>query len=68
MAKVSLTKLGLKVNQDFEMIKFNEQNIEVKQYLPVNEKLELMNKEIIYYLVNISIFITQSTPRKRGNR
>jgi hypothetical protein len=30
MAKVSLTKLGLKVNQDFEMIEFNGQMIEVK--------------------------------------
>ena len=46
MAKVSLTKLGLKVNQDFEMIEFNGQIIEVKQYLPVNEKLELISNVI----------------------
>ena len=46
MAKVSLTKLGLKVNQDFEMIEFNGQMIEVKQYLPVNEKLELISNVI----------------------
>ena len=39
MAKVSLTKLGLKVNQDAKSIEFNEQIIEVKQYLPINEKL-----------------------------
>ena len=46
MAKVSLTKLGLKVNQDFEMIEFNGQIIEVKQYLPINEKLELISNVI----------------------
>lgn len=46
MAKVSLTKLGLKVNQDVKNIKFNEQIIEIKQYLPINEKLELISSVI----------------------
>ena len=46
MAKVSLTKLGLKVNQNVKNIKFNEQIIEVKQYLPINEKLELISSVI----------------------
>ena len=46
MAKVSLTKLGLKVNQDIKTIEFNEQTIEVKQYLPVNDKLELISNVI----------------------
>ena len=46
MAKVSLTKLGLKVNQDIKTIEFNEQIIEVKQYLPVNDKLELISNVI----------------------
>ena len=46
MAKVSLTKLGLKVNQDIKTIGFNEQIIEVKQYLPVNDKLELISNVI----------------------
>ena len=46
MAKVSLTKLGLKVNQDIKNIEFNEQIIEVKQYLPINEKLELISSVI----------------------
>jgi hypothetical protein len=46
MAKVSFTKLGLKVNQEIKTIKFNEQDIEVKQYLPINEKLELMSNVI----------------------
>ena len=43
MAKVSLTKLGLKVNQDIQIVDFNEQDIEIKQYLPVNEKLMLIS-------------------------
>ena len=46
MAKVSLTKLGLKVNQDVKNIEFNEQTIEIKQYLPINEKLELISSVI----------------------
>ena len=46
MAKVSFTKLGLKVNQEFKTFNFNEQVIEVKQYLPVNEKLALISNVI----------------------
>ena len=46
MAKVSFTKLGLKVNQEVKMIEFNEQTIEVKQYLPVNDKLALISNVI----------------------
>ena len=46
MAKISFTKLGLKVNQEIKIITFNEQTIEVKQYLPVNDKLELISRVI----------------------
>ena len=46
MTKVILTKLGLKVNQNIKNIEFNEQIIEVKQYLPINEKLELISSVI----------------------
>ena len=48
MAKVSFTKLGLskeKMNQN-TTIHFNEQTIEIKQYLPINEKLELVGRVI----------------------
>lgn len=44
MSKVSFTKLGLKTNNSVKTIKFNEQEIEVKQYLPINEKLELITR------------------------
>ena len=43
MAKVSFTKLGLKVNQEVNKIVINEQEIEVKQYLPINERLALIS-------------------------
>lgn len=42
MPKVGFTKLGLKPNNEIQYIEFNEQTIEVKQYLPVEEKLELI--------------------------
>lgn len=42
MAKIGFTKLGLKPNNEIQTIEFNEQIIEVKQYLPVEEKLELI--------------------------
>ena len=43
MAKISFTKLGLKVNQDVKTIEYNGQNIEVKQYLPIQDKLGLIS-------------------------
>ena len=46
MAKVSLTKLGLKTNQEIKTIIFNEQEIEVKQYLPINDKLTIISNII----------------------
>lgn len=46
MAKVSFNKLGLKINQDVKSIEFNGQVIEVKQYLPINTKLELISNVI----------------------
>ena len=46
MAKVSFTKLGLKKNEDVGILHINEQDVEVKQYLPINEKLELISSVI----------------------
>ena len=42
MPKIGFTKLGLKPNNEIQTIEFNEQTIEVKQYIPVEEKLELI--------------------------
>lgn len=46
MAKLSFTKLGLKANQNIKTIEYNGQIIEVKQYLPVNDKLGLISDVI----------------------
>ena len=46
MAKVSFTKLGLKKNEEVGILHINEQDIEVKQYVPINEKLELISSVI----------------------
>ena len=48
MAKVSFTKLGLSKNQDIEIVKFNDVDIEVKQYLPIQDKLNLISTVINY--------------------
>ena len=45
MAKVSFSKLGLKaVATEPRVIEFNGQQIEVKQYLPIQEKLNLIGR------------------------
>lgn len=47
MAKVSFTKLGLSKPDDmFYTYKYNDQEIEIKRYLPIKEKLELMTNVI----------------------
>ena len=46
MAKVSFSKLGLKINNEVVNIHFNDQVIEVKQYISVNDKLKLISEVI----------------------
>jgi hypothetical protein len=48
MAKVSFTKLGLSKNQDVKIVPWNGQDVEVKQYLPINDKLNLIANVINY--------------------
>lgn len=44
MAKVPYTKLGLsKMSVEFETLNWNDQNIEIKKYLPINEKLNAIS-------------------------
>ena len=40
--KPTFAKLSLKMNNSVNTIVFNDQEIEVKQYLPINEKLDLI--------------------------
>ena len=42
MAKIAFSKLGLKKNTDVNKLIWNEQEIEVKQYLPIAEKLDVV--------------------------
>jgi hypothetical protein len=42
MAKLAFSKLGLKKNEPVKVIKINEQDVEVKTYLPVEEKLNII--------------------------
>lgn len=46
MAKISFSKLGLKTNNEIVNIHFNDQIIEVKQYISVNDKLKLISEVI----------------------
>lgn len=46
MAKVAFTKLGLKLNKEVKTFIWNDQEIEIKQYLPVDEKLALIGNII----------------------
>ena len=62
MAKVSFTKLGLKINNATKSIMVADQEIEIKQYLPINDmkfynvgKMEIfLNLEILYTYTNIN--------------
>lgn len=43
MAKIPFSKLNLKkVKDEVKIIKFNDMDIEVKQYLPINDKLQFV--------------------------
>ena len=55
MAKIAMTKLGLTKNTSINIIEFNGQNIEVKQYLPVEDKLNLIS-DIINYSLDMNNF------------
>lgn len=42
MAKVAYTKLGLKINQEVSSFLYNENEIEVKHYLPMEDKVDFI--------------------------
>jgi hypothetical protein len=46
MAKLAFSKLGLKLNNQVVNINYNEQIIEIKQYISVNDKLKLISNII----------------------
>lgn len=46
MSKVSFTKLGLTKNTGIASFDWNGQTVEVKQYLPIQEKLDLISSVV----------------------
>ena len=42
MAKIPFSKLGLSKDTSMTLVEWNDQNIEVKNYLPIKEKIELV--------------------------
>lgn len=46
MSKIAFSKLGLKKKEEIKTITINNLQIEVKQYLPINEKLDLIVRVI----------------------
>ena len=46
MAKIAFTKLGLKKKDEVKTVNINNNAIEVKQYLPINDKLALISRVI----------------------
>ena len=44
--KPTFAKLGLKLNNNVKTIEINNQEIEIKQYLPITDKLELISSVI----------------------
>ena len=47
---------GLKKNEDVEIVEWNEQKIEVKQYLPIEDKLKLITAIIQNSTISTSSF------------
>ena len=48
MAKISFTKLKLAKKNEVQTLKYNDEIIEVKQYLPIQDKLALISRVINY--------------------
>lgn len=42
MANITFSKLNLKKKEEIKTVKFNEQEIEIKQYLPIQDKLNVI--------------------------
>ena len=66
MAKISFTKLKLQKSNEVKKLIYNDQEIIIKQYLPVNEKLMLIGRVInaaadenrFYNPVKLDIFLS----------
>ena len=55
MAKIAFTKLSLSKNTSIKEVEWKDQKIEIKQYLPVGDKLDLISR-IINYAADDHVF------------
>ena len=64
MAKVAFSKLGLTKNTNVGSFEWNDQTIEVKAYLPIQDKMQLI-QNVVYNYTNINFTEKQkSDPAK----
>ena len=69
MAKVPFSKLGLKINTDIETISYGDYDIEIRKYLPIEEKTELISNVLnlslddngFYNPLKVKVFLTLET-------
>lgn len=69
MAKVPFSKLGVKVDNEVSLLSWGEYEIEVKKYLPMNEKADMVSKIInlsaddngFYNPLKIKVYLTLET-------
>ena len=59
MAKLAFSKLGLKLNNNISELKINDQStIEIKQYLPIQDKLNIVENAIkLENQYNLNVFV-----------
>lgn len=48
MTKIAFTKLGLKKNEEIKEILWNNQKLEIKQFIPTIDKIDLITKVISF--------------------
>lgn len=69
MAKIPFSKLGVKIDSEVAAMTWGEQIIEVRQYLPIKDKAEMLSKVInaasdtngFYNPLRIKVFLTLET-------
>lgn len=69
MAKIPFSKLGVKADNEIALLSWGEYQIEVKKYLPMNDKAEMISKVInlsaddngYYNPLRVKVYLTLET-------
>ena len=61
MAKITYSSLKLKTKEDIKEINFNDSKIEVKQYLPIADKIDLVDQSFLENYLNNQTIIEAIT-------